>query len=91
MTSILAIDLQQGVSVSDAHKAVRSEGEINELEGYGEEFGDSEINEAKDNCKATLHPNLEKSHILVWPMLELPGYRYGFFISNFLIIILSAF
>ena len=83
-TSILVLDLQQGVSVSDAYKAVKSEGEMNELEGWGEEFVDreGEINEAKDNCKATLHPNMEKSHILVWPMLEPPGYRYGFFKSS---------
>ena len=69
-------DLQQGVSVSDAHKTVRSEGEMNELEGWGEECRDSEIDEAKENCKATLHPNMEKSHILVWAMLECPGFRY---------------
>lgn len=77
-TSILVIDLQQGVSVSEAHKAIKSEGEMNELEGWGEEYIDreGEINEAKDNCKATLYPNMEKSHILVWPMLEPPGYRY---------------
>ena len=77
------IDLQQGVSVSEAHKAVKSESEMNELGAWGNEFMDreSEINEAKDNCKMTLHPNMEKSHILVWSMLEPPGYRYGFFKS----------
>ena len=70
-------DLQQGVSINEAHKAVRSEGEMNELEGWGEEYNDKEgeIDAAKDNCKATLYPNMEKSHILVWPMLEPQGYR----------------
>lgn len=74
---VFITDLQQGVSISEAHKAVKSEGEMNELEGWGEEYNDreSELDAAKDNCKATLYPNMEKSHILVWPMLEPQGYR----------------
>lgn len=49
------------------------------MERWGEEYMDREveINEAMDICKATLYPNMEKSHILVWPMLEPKGYRYG--------------
>ena len=74
---VLVTDLQQGVSVNEAHKAVKSESDMNELEGWGEEYNDreSELDEAKDNCKATLYPKMEKSHILVWPMLEPQGYR----------------
>jgi len=75
---IFITDLQQGVSICDAHKAIKSEDEMDDLEGRVE-VREGEIDEAMDICKATLYPNMEKSHILVWPMLEPPGYRYGLF------------
>jgi len=72
-------DLQQGISIAEAHRPIMSE-DLNELEWREGEFSwteakEKETNDAINVCKSTLYPNMEPTHILGWGLLEPSGCR----------------
>ena len=74
-------DLQQGVSVAEAHRPIKSE-DLDNLEWRDGEFSwtaekEKEMNDAINICKSTLYPKLEPTHILGWGLLEPSGCRYA--------------
>ena len=77
--SIMIIDLQQGVSVTEAHRPIKSE-DLDDLEWRDGEFTwtqekERETNDAINICKSTLYPTMEPTHILGWGLLEPSGCR----------------